>query len=217
VGDLDGSVRFREHDGALIQYIGTLAPGIGLVEREGQLIAGSSGGFYQSLDLVYARIGGTTILSAPELAFSLSAESAVLRVTAREVTNCILPCYFTACAFAPPPEDPPGTYKPCFRSRMMLRNTTGSPVVLTLPSSQPYELELADERGVVVYRWSDGKTFLPAFDEMTFPPGETNYFQQVPLYAEPNMPFPPGRYRLTATIDAVNGPGYSASVDLTIE
>lgn len=217
LGVLEGAIRFRQPGSSMLLGNGTIAPGVGLVQRESRMMAGSSGGFFESFELVYARIGDTTVMTAPELAFTLAAEASVLRVGEGEVTNCTVPCYFAACGFLPQQVDPPGTYKPCFRSRITLRNNTNTPVQLTLPSSQLYELELADAQGTVVYRHSRDKIFPPWLMDVVFPPGETNYFEQVPLYSEPNQPFPPGRYRLTATIEAVDGPGFSASVDLSIE
>jgi hypothetical protein len=54
---------------------------------------------------------------------------------------------------------------------------------------------------------SDQKYTLPAA------PGEVVYTTQVPLYSAPNVPFPPGAYRMSASTE--DGSGQS-SVTVTI-
>ena len=70
---------------------------------------------------------------------------------------------------------------------------------------------------MVVYRRSDAETFDLAQRTVVFKPGENNYFQQVPLYAVPNQPFPSGHYRLTAKVESMDGRVFSASIDLLIQ
>jgi hypothetical protein len=44
-------------------------------------------------------------------------------------------------------------------ARLIVRNTTGDTVSLSFGSSQVYDLEIRNEKGAVVYRWSAGKSF----------------------------------------------------------
>jgi hypothetical protein len=216
VGTLPHAIRFQAAISSLNFVTGTFARGVGLVRQRTNLMAGSSGGFLEGLELVYARLGGTTVLSAPELAFGLSVERTVLSLTPGNVTNCAVPCYFVACGLVPA-TDPPGTFKPCLRTRIILRSTGEDPVTLSFPSGQIFDLELTNEGGRVVYRRSDTMTIDPMPLTQTYGPGETNYWQQVPLYVRPNEPLPAGRYTLTGTVVPVDGQGFSASVPLLIQ
>ena len=44
-------------------------------------------------------------------------------------------------------------------ARFTISNTTGDVVSLNFGSSQVYDLEIRNEKGAVVYRWSAGKSF----------------------------------------------------------
>jgi hypothetical protein len=77
--------------------------------------------------------------------------------------------------------------------RMTLRNTTGTPLELTFPSGQDYDVVIRNERGDEVYRWSNGRAFTLAIRTMRFS-GEKNYAVAV----RPNLPV--GRYTLTANL-----------------
>jgi hypothetical protein len=90
--------------------------GVGLVSMQTQLIAGSSGGFAQSLDLVEARLDGV-VLALPAAHLALAIENPNLDVTNQKAPNCTVPCYFAACGITPG-ADPAGTYRPCAETRI---------------------------------------------------------------------------------------------------
>src|SRR5713226_1733595 len=74
---------------------GTFARGVGRINSRADSLTGSSGGFVDGLDLVYARIGGNIRFATPALSVGLSVESNELDVSGGNVTNCAVPCYFT--------------------------------------------------------------------------------------------------------------------------
>ncbi len=77
--------------------------------------------------------------------------------------------------------------------RMTLRNTTGTPLELTFPSGQDYDVVIRNERGGEVYRWSNGRAFTLAIRMLRFS-GEKNYS----VVVRPNLPA--GAYTLTASL-----------------
>lgn len=79
-------------------------------------------------------------------------------------------------------------------ARLTLRNTTDKPVRLAFPSGQRYDLELKNERGDVVCRWSDGKAFPMMVSAETIEPGERHYVITVRLADKAGKPLPPGSY-----------------------
>ncbi|MDP3000281.1 MAG: hypothetical protein Q8N47_22540 [Bryobacterales bacterium] len=175
---------------------GTYVAGLGLVSSTSNIVAGSSGGFSNSAELVEARIGGRLWFRQPAPALELAVESTVLEVTAKRVANCAVPCYFVACGIAGG-SDPPGTYKPCFRVRVGLERQPAGVL----------ELALVDDRERVATRVS-----VPA------PARPDDVIQyQLPLYAQPNQPFPAGAYRLTARLLAEGTETASASIAVRIE
>ncbi|MBS1825554.1 MAG: hypothetical protein JST93_09560 [Acidobacteria bacterium] len=118
-------------------------------------------------DLVYARLGGFTAFSEQERSFQASLNSA------RFGTN-----------------DP-------ITVRMTLRNTTGTPLELTFPSGQDFDVVIRNEKGDEVYRWSNGRAFTLAIRTFRFS-GEKNYAVAV----RPGLPA--GTYTLAASL-AVSG------------
>jgi hypothetical protein len=99
-------------------------PWIGLVQRTYTTIAGPL-----TYDLIYARVGGVTVLSAAEVSFGISLGASTYR-----------------------PGDP-------VIARLTLRNTTGRPLRLTFNSGQIFDLRIRNERDEVVYVWSADKLF----------------------------------------------------------
>ncbi|MBK5290095.1 MAG: hypothetical protein JJE04_00180 [Acidobacteriia bacterium] len=205
--------RFRTGGGLEIS-MGVIVAGVGIVSRQTGLLAGSSGGFLNGIELVYARLGDRTVYSAPELSFSLSTDSHVLTLQPGKVTNCAVPCYFVACGLGPG-ADPPNTFKPCLRARLTLRNTSAVPLELMFPDSRIFEVELLRENGQAVYRRSSG-AFPPEQPKVIYQQGETHYLQQVPLYSVPNQPIAPGRYTLSASIESMDGHKFTATVPVLI-
>lgn len=140
-------------------------PGVGLVQRRMSTIAGEI-----PYDLVYARLGSATVVTGPEVSFTLAFDRAVYP-SGRMASG--VPPYATA--------------------RMTLRNTLEGPIRLVFPSGQSFELVLRNERGDIVYRWSDGMGFTMAIREEDFRPGERSYVVAIPLAAA-GQPFLAGRY-----------------------
>jgi len=160
---------------------GTLARGVGLLSSMTDLETGSSGGLTLARTLVEAALAGGNQYPAQTSSIGLGMESLDLNVSGKQVTNCAVPCYFVACymGFG---TDPPGTYKPCARARVALRNWPAG-------LSRTVRLELLA---------SDGSA---AFDQtltMDAAPVESVTFIQVPLYSAPNQPLPAGAYQLSA-------------------
>lgn len=173
---------------------GVYARGIGLLNYQRTMLTGSSGGFTDGGDLVYARIGGKLVFATPAVSFELAAEKSVLPVSTGGVTNCAIPCYYAACGLGSP-VDPPGTYKPCFQARVRAAGAGSSSVTM----------ELLDPSGAVVVQLTQ-----PAESGVTV-------FRQIPLYSAPNQPFPPGVYRLRAFVRNDSGEIASSVVTVRVE
>lgn len=158
----------------LILERGMFARGIGLVTSSQQMLTGSSGGFLQGLDLVYAKIDGHIYYATPSHSIELGVDATDFDVTNQKAPNCAVPCYFVACGFVPG-ADPPGTYKPCFQARVQFQSASVDLDLLDAASNSVFHLTLAS-------------------------PGDSDsiVFRQVPLYSTPNHPFPTGSYRLRA-------------------
>lgn len=172
-----------------------LLPWIGIVSRTVQTIAGP-----RRYDLVYARLGTATVLSTPELSFSLSVDRHHL------FANLM------------PPVTPQAAV-PAVNVRMTLRNTTPTPLTLEFATGQEFEMVLWNEKGQQVWRWSDGKLFEQAFHEITFHKGERSFTETVRLGSGEQaaaQPLPAGRYVLECWITSTLGRTFTASVLLTL-
>ncbi|HEY6390565.1 MAG TPA: hypothetical protein VIX89_04780 [Bryobacteraceae bacterium] len=165
----------------LTRETGTFARGVGRINSSADSLTGSSGGFVDGLDLVYARIGGNIRFATPALSVGLSVESNNLDVSGGNVTNCAVPCYFVACGITPG-ADPPGTYKPCFQARVRLEN-------LPVQDSTTLDLDLIDSRERSVYHTS-------ATVAAGLAQPDSILVRQLQLYTAPNQPLPPGTYRV---------------------
>lgn len=158
-------------------------PYIGLVLRTAITIAGP-----RSLELIYARIGGVTVLSEPEVAFSLTLDRAVYgdRLNA-----------------------------PVMTARLTLR-VTADPVELSFPSGQRFDIVLRNDRGEEVYRWSEGRFFTLALGRETLGAGEKNYVVRIPLADAAGNRFAPGRYVAEGWLATIGAKEYVASTGFTI-
>src|SRR5258708_378189 len=160
---------------------GTFARGVGRINSRADSLTGSSGGFVDGLDLVYARIGGNIRFATPAISVGLSVESNDLDVSGGNVTNCAVPCYFAACGITPG-ADPPGTYKPCFQARVRLEN-------LPVQDSATLDLDLIDASEHSVYHTSATVAAGQAQPDSIL-------VRQRQLYTAPNQPVPPRPYRV---------------------
>mgnify|MGYP002381627814 CR=1 FL=1 len=100
-------------------------PYIGLIQRTEQTIAGP-----RTYDLIYARIGGVTVVTAPETSFTVALD------------NSTYP--------APSP----------ILVRLALRHTGPRPLHLDFNSGQEFDIVIRNERGEVVLAWSSNKMFI---------------------------------------------------------
>jgi hypothetical protein len=186
LGSFADTLKYGNFLNVFEQETGILGRGVGLFSSTRVMSTGSSGGFTSGRTLVEAVVGGGAIhFTAGAAGLHLGMESLTLDVTGKQVTNCILPCYFAACGFAGPVPDPPGTYKPCARARVGLENWPAD-------ASRSVRLRLAAPDHTVLY---DQPFTLAAA------PGEVTLTTQIPLYSAPNQPYPAGAYQLTAATD----------------
>ena len=178
VGEFRDTLNYEVLIGFLVMERGVFARGIGLMMNSQTMLSGSSGGFLQNMNLVYARIDGHIFYTAPSNSIELGVDANDFDVTNKITPNCAVPCYFVACGITPG-ADPPGTYKPCFQARVRL----GPPA-----SDGTVDLDLLDGSNTSVFHVT-----LAA-------PAESDaiVFRQIPLYSAPNLPVPPGAYRLRA-------------------
>jgi len=166
-------------------------PYIGMVHRK-QNVGGPATVTY---DLIYSRTGGVTVLSAPELGFSLTLDRAI---------------YY---ANLMPPIDPERAV-PTMTARLTLRNTTGTPVELVWPSGQRYDFQIRNEKGEVLWRWSEGRAFILLFGVEPFT-GERNYTEVIRLGDASGKPFPQGKYLMEGWL-ATQPRAYFASTPFEI-
>ena len=170
-----------------------LLPWVGIVSRTSLSLAGP-----RRFDLVYARLGTATVLSPPELAFSLS-------IDRHEFWANLMP-----------PVDPRSAV-PSLNARMVLRNTTGKPVTLRFASGQEFEMVLWNEKGEQVWHWSDGKAFTQAAHGLTLTRGDRVWAETIRLGdADSGRPMPAGRYVLECWLTSTAGRTFTASVPLVL-
>ena len=122
------------------------APYIGLIERTSITIAGP-----RRMQLIYARVGGVTVLSGSEVSFSVALDKTVYA------------------------EGEAATV------RLALRNTTETPLKLDFTSGQRYDIAIRNSAGAEVYRWSAARTFAAVVGSETIAGGEINYADSIPL------------------------------------
>jgi hypothetical protein len=109
VGQFRDTLSYNGFFGGLVMENGVFTRGIGLLMRSQNMLSGSSGGFLQSLNLVYARIDGHIFYTAPSKSIELGVDANDFDVSNKNTANCALPCYFVACGLGGP-VDPPGAY-----------------------------------------------------------------------------------------------------------
>ena len=158
-------------------------PSIGLVERTRETIAGP-----RTYALSYARIAGILVISAPEVTFSVTLDSAVYTRS------------------APQP-----------MARLTLRVVQSGPLSLTFPTSQEFDVVVRNAAGAVVYRWSDRQAFAQSFHTLSVGPGEKNYAVQFQLMDAQGNAFPEGSYTLEASLTTAGAQPYRAQVAFAIQ
>ncbi len=167
-------------------------PWVGMIHRAETTIAGP-----RRWDLVYAKLGGITAISEKEVAFGLSLDSAVYSAN-----------------LMPPVINPPPV--PVMTARLHFRVVQDQPLTLTFGSGQTFEFVIKDEKGQVVYRWSDGRAFTQAIRQESFGPGEKVYPIIVRLADKAGQPLPQGDYTAEAWLTTTPAKGYAATVAFKI-
>jgi len=163
-------------------------PYIGLVRRTRTTFAGP-----RTLELVYARIAGVTVVGAPESSIGLTVDKSV---------------YVVSGLRAQPPEP--------LLARLTLRNTGGAPLRLTYPDGQEFDLLLRDAKGNIVYRWSSDKGFTQSVRVEDFS-GERNRAVSIPLVDTKGNVLAPGNYVLEALLTAMPPAAFRAQVGITLK
>jgi hypothetical protein len=177
------------------------AAGIGPVAQTTSLTTGSASLLPPARsDLIYARLGGSTVLTASEFSIALSMDRPVYSLSSQDAESCGLSLLPAS----------PIPYIPCARIRLSLRQKGATPVRITLPSSQIYEMELHDSADTVVWRYSTNRTFLAEVQDLVID-GERTFTETVRLDA-----LAPGQYRLVARLADQPGGSASASIVFTV-
>ncbi len=199
IGDFDYALQIRYGPGGCADAgleSDFLLPWVGLVSRTAQTFAGP-----RRYDLVYARLGTATVVSAPELTFSLTIDRPVY------TANLMPPVV-------------PDNAIPRLYARMTLRNTTATPVTLEFATGQQFEMVLWNDQGTPAWRWSDGRAFTQAFHNITVSKGEKVWTETIRLAAADAAggmgPLPEGRYVLECWLTTTEGRTFTASVPLTL-
>jgi hypothetical protein len=168
-------------------------PWVGLVRRTLTTIAGP-----RAYELIYARLGGVTYISATGVSASLWLDRAV---------------YF---ANLMPPIDPLRA-APEMTARLTLDNSTYESLELVFPSGQSYDLSIRNAKDEIVYRWSDGKAFTMVFRRETLAPRhERSYVVVLRLGDQDGKPLPQGLYTAEAWLATEGGKRYAATAGFQI-
>ncbi len=101
---------------------------------------------------------------------------------------------------------------------LTLRNPSGAPQSVALPSAQTHDFAVSTLDGREVWRWSGGRMFAQMLSELSLAPGEERSFREGWNPRRPDgAPIAPGRYRAEAWV----GPGAAGlrveSVEFVIE
>jgi len=131
-------------------------------------------------DLTYARLGDVTVITGPEVSFGM--------------------------ALNPSPLAPGDT----LRVRLSLRVARSTPLRLTFPSGQLFDLAIRNSKGEQVYLWSAGKAFTMAIVNMEVQ-GEKNFLIEAPLAG-----IPPGRYTVETWLTTVGPREWAAVMPIEI-
>jgi hypothetical protein len=166
-------------------------PWVGLVRRTFTTIAGPV-----SFDLVYARLGEAALLEYPATGFGVTTDR------------------FLYTANLMPPVDARRAV-PVMLARLTLKNRQEEGLRIAFPSGQTYEFAIRNEKGEEVYRWSDGRAFIQAMRSVSFPRGEQNWAELIPL-GKDGKPWPQGLYVLEGWLAAERGKIYAASTAFEI-
>ena len=144
----------------------------------------------RAYDLIFANVGGNTFTPESEVSFSLALDRSVYSIGSPSGVAAIT-------------------------ARITLKNTTPDTLQLTLPAN-PYDLEIRNQSGQVVYRSSDGKVF-PLFVSVVEISGERSYPIVIPLETDFSRAWPPGTYTAEAHLNTMPPDRYTARVAFQIQ
>jgi|GEM_PF-3807730 len=102
------------------------------------------------------------------------------------------------------------------KAQLLVHNPGPGAVRLTFPSSQRYELEVRNERGQPVARWSQDRAFAMVLGEEEIPPGDKTYGIELKLASEDGQPLPAGRYTARGWVTCTEPDAYSATASFEI-
>lgn len=91
---------------------------------------------------------------------------------------------------------------------LLVRNNSAEPIEFTFATTQRFEIELANEHGTIVTRWSQGQLFGQMVSTLALLPHHSWTFKgDLPLYTVDHEWIPSGRYttRIYLTADRQNG------------
>ncbi len=137
-------------------------------------------------DLIYMRSGGVTYVAEESVSFGLTLDRYVYPASGEIV------------------------------ARLTLRNHRWAPLEVMFPTTQVYDFVLRNEKGEVVYRWSEGRGFAEVLRRETHGYGERNYPLLVPLRDQAGRSLPAGRYTAEAWLAAMQPRAYSATAGFEI-
>jgi hypothetical protein len=145
----------------------------------------------RTYDLIYARVGGRDIVPQSEAAFSLALDRRIYSIGLPNTT-------------------------PTITARITLKNMTSDPLHLVFPSN-PYDLEIRNEKGAIIYRWSDGRGFPAVITELDLSPGVQSYVITIPLETDFARAWPPGAYTAEARLNTAPSDLYRARISFDIQ
>jgi hypothetical protein len=168
-------------------------PYIGMVHRT----LNTGGPSVMVLDLIYARVGGVTVVEEQSISFRMSVDRTL---------------YFSD-------QMPPATPEravPQLTARLTLRNTQDRPLMLNFPTSQNFDLIIRNDKGEKALQWSDGRVFPQVLQPMQVGPGERNFVIVLRLGVQ-NRPLPPGRYTAEAWLTTEGRPAFWAQTAFELQ
>ena len=139
---------------------------------------------------------GGTVDSAPELSFGIALDNAIYTVN-------------------PMPPVSPATAAPLLTARLRLRNTA-QPITLNFPSGQSFDFTITNDKGAIVYHWSDGQAFTTIFRTETFGPGEKDFVIQLRLNGPDKAPLPAGKYVAEGWLTSMGAKVFDASAPFQV-
>lgn len=88
------------------------------------------------------------------------------------------------------------------RASFEVENISGSPILLTFPSSQSYDFLIRNSESRVVWRWSAERVFAMMIVEKTLHHEPLRFEEEIPLVDQDGRPLPPGEYALEVRLTA---------------